>query len=611
MRKPYLDRLKDGILLFDSAMGTMLFDRGIGLNRNFEEASVVKPEIVLRIHRENVDAGAQALTTNSFGANPLKLSGYGLGDRTEEINRAAVRLARDVAGDEIYVAGSVGPLGRRIAPFGTATRGEAVGAFRRQIGALVEERAVDLLIFETFKNLDELLLAISVARELAPELPVQAQFSIGPLLSGEYGRKALPIAERLDAEPLVDVVGFNCTVGPADLLEVLLAIRGVVRKPVSIMPNAGYPKEIDGRLIYLTSPDYFAEYATRFFEAGADVIGGCCGTTPDHIHKMGRAILSFGAAKQEITVAQNPEKAVPKEPPPLPSRSRLGAALASGAWITSVEVVPPLGSDLSKVFDRARELAAAGVTCVNVPDGPRASSRISALVTAIELQRQAGIEAVLHFACRDKNLIAMQADLLACEAVGLRNLLIVTGDPPKVGDYPDVSGVFDVDSIGLMSLASRLNHAVDLGGNSLAAPTSLVLGAGANPASPVLGREVDRAYKKAEVGAEFFITQPVFDAERLLEFLAKIEGTRIPVIAGVWPLASYRNALFLHNEVPGVVIPDGVMERMRRQETKEGAREEGIRIAREIIRTIRGAVRGVQVSPPFGRVKTALDVIAE
>lgn len=609
MKLPYLERLKQGILLFDSAMGTMLYDRGIFLNRCFEEVSVSRPELVERIHRENVEAGAQAVTTNSFGANPIKLAGHGFADRTEEINKAAVKLARDAAGDEIYVAGSVGPLGGRIAPLGPISRKEAEAAFTRQVAALLEG-GVDLLIFETFKNVDELLLATSTARKLSASIPIQAQMSIGPLQAEEYRRKSLAIAHRLDRREGIDVIGFNCTVGPSDMLEILVSIRESVHKPISIMPNAGYPKEVEDRQIYLTTPDYFAEYAQRFFEGGAAIIGGCCGTTPEHIRKMGRAILTFGRARHEIGARQAPEEPPKREPIPLAERSRLGAALADGSWITSIELVPPLGADLTKTVERGRELKGCDLTCVNVPDGPRASARISALITAIELQRRTGIEAILHFACRDKNLIAMQADLLAGQAVGLKDLLLITGDPPKVGNYPDVTGVFDVDSIGLLSLASRLNHGIDLGGSALAAPTSFVIGAGTNPASPVISREIDRCFRKAEAGAEFFITQPVFDADLLLEFLKAIEKTGVPVIAGVWPLASYRNAQFLHNEVPGVVIPNEIMERMRKREDKDEAREEGILIAREIIGRIRGAVRGVQVSPPFGRIKTALDVVS-
>lgn len=609
MKTPYIERLREGILLFDGAMGTMLYDRGIFINRCFEEVNLSRPEMVERIHRENIEAGAEVLTTNSFGANPIKLAGHGLADRTEEINRAAVRLARGVAGENAYVAASIGPLGTRIEPFGRLSQNEAQEAFTRQIRALLAE-GVDLLLFETFKNLDELLLAVAAARELDTQVTIQAQASIGPYMSEEYRKEAPAIAKRLDATEGIDVIGFNCTIGPSDMLDILLSIRPLVHKPISIMPNAGFPKDIEGRQIYLTTPEYFAEYAQRFFEGGASVIGGCCGTTPEHIRRMGRAILTFGKARHEIEVTSGEKEPVRKEPLPLEERSGLGKALATGAWITSIELLPPLGADLTRVIEKARNLSSHGITCVNVPDGPRASSRISAFIAAIEMQRTGGVEAILHFGCRDRNLIAMQADLLAGEAVGLKNMLLITGDPPKVGNYPDVTGVFDVDSIGLLSLASRLNHGLDLGGTELAKPTSLVLGAGANPASAALQREIDRAYRKAEAGAEFFITQPVFDAEKLLSFIRSIEGTGVPVIAGVWPLASYRNALFLHNEVPGVMIPDEVMERMRKQETKEGAREEGIRIARKIVAEVRGAVRGVQVSPPFGRIKTALDVIA-
>jgi methionine synthase / methylenetetrahydrofolate reductase (NADH) len=609
MKPAYLERLKQGVLLFDSAMGTMLYDRGIYINRCFEEANLSRPELVERIHRENAEAGAEALTTNTFGGNAVRLTAHGLGESVVEINRAGVRLARDVAGEDLYVAGSVGPLGVRIAPLGPLQRKDAEHAFSEQIGALLAQ-GVDLLIFETFKNLDELLIAVGAARKLDRSVPIQAQMSIGPFLTEEYRREAPAAAKRLDRKDGVDVIGFNCTLGPSDMLDILLSIRGHVHKPIAIMPNAGFPREVEGRQIYLTTPDYFAEYAQKFFEGGAAIIGGCCGTTPEHIRKMGRAILTFGKAQAAVETRKPADEPHGKDPIALAERSRLGRMLANGEWITSVELVPPLGADLSKLIERGKELARAGVGCVNVPDGPRASSRTSALISAIELQRHAGVEAILHFACRDKNLIAIQADLLAGEAVGLKNMLLITGDPPKVGNYPDVTGVFDVDSIGLLHLANRLNHGIDLGGSALAAPTSLVLGAGTNPASPVLDREVDRAYRKAEAGAEFFITQPVFDADGLLAFLRRIEGTGVPVIAGVWPLASYRNAQFLHNEVPGVVIPEVIMTRMSKQESKEDAREEGIRIAREIIERIRGAVRGVQVSPPFGRIRTALDVIA-
>ncbi len=610
-KTPYLQRLDRGVLLFDGAMGTMLYDRGVFVNRCFEETCLSRPELVSGIHEAMIDAGAQAITTNSFGANPVKLTGYGLQEKTAEINTASVRLAKDAAGADVYVAGSVGPLGQRLEPVGRISMERAQEAFALQMSTLLEA-GVDLILLETFKNTDELLLAASVAKRLAPEIPVQAQFFLSSYQIENYADEARRIVDRLEESPHVDVVGMNCAVGPSFTLDILSGISGHTGKPVSAMPNAGFPKDVDGRQLYLASPDYFAEYALRFRDAGATVIGGCCGTTPEHIRKMGRMILNIDAGRRvSLRPATETTKVEHAQPVPLVEKSKLGAALAAGTWITSVELVPPVGIDLQRILEKADQLKRDDVTCINIPDGPRASSRISALITALEIERHTGVETILHVCCRDKNLIGMQADFLGSQASGLRNMLCVTGDPPKVGNYPDVTGVFDVDSVGLLSLANQLNHGLDLGGNELPAPTSLVLGAGLNPAAAAPETEIERAYMKAEAGVEFFITQPVFDAEQLIGFLEKVADTDVPVIAGVWPLASYRNALFLNNEVPGVTIPDPIMARMQAIESKEAAREEGIRISREITDAVRHLIRGIQVSPPFGRLKTALDVIAE
>jgi methionine synthase / methylenetetrahydrofolate reductase(NADPH) len=610
-KTPYLQRLDRGVLLFDGAMGTMLYDRGVFVNRCFEETCLSRPELVSGIHEAMIDAGAQAITTNSFGANPVKLTGYGLQEKTAEINTASVRLAKDAAGADVYVAGSVGPLGQRLEPVGRISMERAQEAFALQMSTLLEA-GVDLILLETFKNTDELLLAASVAKRLAPEIPVQAQFFLSSYQIENYADEARRIVDRLEESPHVDVVGMNCAVGPSFTLDILSGISGHTGKPVSAMPNAGFPKDVDGRQLYLASPDYFAEYALRFRDAGATVIGGCCGTTPEHIRKMGRMILNIDAGRRvSLRPATETTKVEHAQPVLLVEKSKLGAALAAGTWITSVELVPPVGIDLQRILEKADQLKRDDVTCINIPDGPRASSRISALITALEIERHTGVETILHVCCRDKNLIGMQADFLGSQASGLRNMLCVTGDPPKVGNYPDVTGVFDVDSVGLLSLANQLNHGLDLGGNELPAPTSLVLGAGLNPAAAAPETEIERAYMKAEAGVEFFITQPVFDAEQLIGFLEKVADTDVPVIAGVWPLASYRNALFLNNEVPGVTIPDPIMARMQAIESKEAAREEGIRISREITDAVRHLIRGIQVSPPFGRLKTALDVIAE
>ena len=608
MRRPYLERLKTGVVLFDSAMGTMLYDKGVFINRCFEEINLTNPQMVGEIHAANVDAGAQVLTTNSFGANPIKLKGYNLADQTEEINQKAVEIARQFAGEELYVAGSVGPLGQRLEPIGKISPEEAEKAFTRQMKALLSAN-VDLLLLETFKDLDELLLAARTARKLDAHIPIQAQISFSHGNDGRILGDIHEVIRRLDRESAIDVIGSNCGIGPAPMLDVLLAMRQETRKPLSIIPDAGIPKEVDGRQLYLASPDYFAEYAMRFQEAGAGAIGGCCGTTPEHIRKMGRAVLNLASGRKNLLLEAETVKAVTQDEVPLADRSKLGRALAEKKWISTIELIPPMGADLSKILEKTAALKAGGVETVNLPDGPRASSRISALITALELERQVGVETILHICCRDRNLLAMQGDLLGAQAAGLRNMLLITGDPPKVGNYPDVTGVFDVDSVGLLHLGRRLNRGTDLGGNPLPGVTSLVLGAGANPASPVLDQEIERAYEKAEAGAEFFITQPVFDVEALLSFLHKIKGTKVPVLVGVWPLASYRNALFLNNEVPGVVIPDEIMRRMEKPSDKEEARQEGIRIAREIIEAVRSEVAGVQVSPPFGNVNTALDVI--
>ena len=609
MRKNYLERVKENIVLFDGAMGTMLYENGVPLSSCFEELCVSNPDLVKGIHNRYIASGAHVIETNTFGANPVKLKSYHLEDRCEEINRASVRLAREAAGDDVYVAGSVGPLGERVAPFGRLEKKDAEKAFEIQISALMKED-IDLIILETFRDIDELLMAAGVAEKLDPDMPVQAQFSMGPLNLEEYQKEAPGAVKRLNRESSIDIVGVNCAVGPDHLLEILMAIKPHVSKPVSVMPNAGLPREIDNRNMYLASPAYFGNYALKFYEAGASIIGGCCGTTPEHIKKAAQMVLSIDTGFRKGIIAKSEIEAEVKEAVPLAERSALGKALAEGEWISTVELVPPIGCDLTGIIEKSSELKKSGILAINLPDGPRASSRVSVTVTALEIERQAFIETIPHICCRDKNLIGLQAELLGAQAAGLRNLLIITGDPPKVGNYPDVTGVFDVDAVGLISLAKRLNGGIDLGGNELPAPTSFVIGAGANPVSTGLDREIERAYEKAEAGADFFITQPVFDPEQLLSFLEKIKGTNLPVIAGIWPLASYRNALFLNNEVPGVTIPDKLMKRMEKADTKESARREGILIARDILDSVKSSIAGVQISPPFGRIQAAVDVVS-
>lgn len=608
MRKPYLERLKDGILLFDGAMGTMIYDSGVFINQCFENVNLTSPDTILNIHRKMAEAGAQVLTTNSFGANSIKLGTYDLEDKTEEINIRAVELAREIAGDDLYVAGSIGPSSVRMEPIGNTPKIVVEKAFKIQIESLIKGGA-DLLLFETFRNLDELILAAKTAKSVNPDIPVQAQISLMYEAADLSKETYYSLFRQLDDEETIDVIGMNCSTGPADMINILNEIQGKMKKPFSIMPNAGFPRDIEGRQMYLASPDYFAEYSIKFLDAGVSVIGGCCGTTQEHIKKMGEALLSLDKGRrQQVIIKQEEDFSV--EQLPLAERSSFGEALAAGEWINAVELVPPVGTDLSGILNKSRQLINNNISVINIPDGPRASSRISAFLTSVEIFRNTGIETIPHICCRDKNLIGLQSELLSIQAAGLRNILAITGDPPKAGNYPDVTGVFDVDSIGLISLAVSLNKGIDLGGKKIPSQTTFVIGAGINPTAQFVEKEIERAFVKAEAGADYFITQPVFDLDVLSHFIDRIKSSGVPVIAGIWPLASYRNALFLHNEVPGVTIPDYIMKRMEIQKSKEAARDEGILIARNSIELMKEKIAGIQVSPPFGRIDTALEVIA-
>jgi len=605
MRKNYLERVAEGVILFDGAMGTRLYDKGVFLNRCFEELCLSRPDMIREIHEEYINCGAQAVETNTYGANRFKLSGYGLGDKVKEINKKGAAIARESAGDDIYVAGSVGPIGH---PY---TEEEAVATWSEQFTGL-KEGGSDLFLLETFSDLKELLLASETAKKLFPDMPVQAQFTLSSLDKNTAIKQAAKSARQLDRSEYVDIVGVNCVFGPSEMLEVVQTINHIVTKPMAVMPNAGYPKMVDGRSIYMSTPDYMSEYAMRYLQGGVSVIGGCCGTGPEHVKKMGQAVLSLDKGIRAIEINHRKESVELHDPVLLSERSHLGQDLAEGKWIESVELVSAAGTDMSGILKKAKELSDKGIRYINIPDGPRASSRMSALVTALELKRIEGIEPILHVCSRDRNLIGLQSDLLGASGAGLQNLLLVTGDPPKVGKYPDASGVFDMDSIGMTRMVKMLNGGVDQGGDYLPRnqKTAFVHGTGINPVSPFPEKEIERAFSKAEEGTEYFFTQPVYDTEMLIRFLEKLKPTGVPVVAGVWPLASYRNALFLNNEVPGVVIPDWIMERMKKHENKEAAREDGIQIAREMIRDFRCHIGGLQVSPPFGRIQSALDVLS-
>src|SRR4051812_33008686 len=616
-----LERLLDpnAIVMFDGAMGTMLYNKGVFINQCYDELALRQPDLVREIHAQYVKAGADVIETNSFGANRLKLTQYGLQDQVRELNRAAATVAHEAAGDRALVAGAVGPLGVRLEPYGPTSKDEACAIFREQMEGLVEG-GVDLFILETFGDLEEIEQAIRAARSVAPDKPVVAQMTIGVDCRTPYGASPEDVVRVLEAWG-ADVIGLNCSVGPQTILECIEKMSPQTRKKLSAQPNAGMPRDVGGRSMYMASPEYMATYARHLVQAGAKIVGGCCGTTPDHIHAMVEGIRPLAPRLENLGHDYNgPERrhtatsdvAVKEgvDPVPFAERSRWSAKLARGEFVTSVEIVPPRGVDATRMLSDVARLKTAGVDAVNVPDGPRAQSRMGALLTSVLVEQQVGIETVTHYACRDRNLLGMLSDLLGASAVGLRNMLIITGDPPKMGPYPDATAVFDVDAIGLTNLVSNLNRGLDPGGNRIGEPTRFAIGVGVNPAAIDLKHEIKRFEWKVDAGAEYAITQPVFDVEQLEKFLGMIEHVRIPIIAGIWPLVSLRNAEFLANEVPGVTVPAATIERMRAASavSKEAGVAEGIAIAREMLSRVRPMVQGAQVSAPFGKVELALEV---
>jgi len=605
--------LEDGhVQVIDGAMGTMLYQRGVFVNVCYDELNLNRPELVRGVHEAYLRAGAEILETNTFGSNPVKLSSYGLEDRTEEINCIAAGLARQAAGDQAFVLGSVGPLGTRIEPWGPTSREEAAAFFGRQIFGLLDGH-VDGLILETFADLEELQAAVHAARDLS-DLPIFAQMSFGVDGNSAYGTPVELFAERMETLD-VDVVGLNCPVGPAAMLETIERLVSVTDRPISALPNAGLPRSVAGRIMYLSSPEYMGRYARRMIEAGVQIIGGCCGTTPAHIREIKSQVVSMAPRRSTSTVAHAAVSRVEAhEPAPLIERSRLGAKLGRGEFVIATEVLPPRGWKPDEMLARCRELRDAGVDAVHVLDTPQAKSRMGVVSAAGLIEREVGVETVFHYTCRDRNMLGMQADLLGAAAAGLRNVLAVTGDPPVTGAYADSTAVFDIDSIGLTNLVHRLNCGLDPGGNSIGDPTQFAVGVALSQGARDMEAELHRFYWKVDAGADFAVTHPVFDAVALRRLLDRLdrEQLHIPVIAGLWPLVSVRSAEYLANELPDVVIPDGLLERMRTAESRspEAARAEGVRIALEVYESIRDAVQGVLVATPLrGRIST-LEVLS-
>jgi methionine synthase I (cobalamin-dependent)/5,10-methylenetetrahydrofolate reductase len=611
--QPFRELLEtDRIHVVDGAMGTMLYAKGVYINRCYDELNLSNPDLVREVHSEYIRAGADIIETNTFGATASKLQQYGLEANIHEINVIAARIAREAAGDRVYVAGAIGPLGLRIEPYGPTSFEEAKDLFKQQAVALLEG-GVDLFCLETFSDVSEIRQAIAAVRELC-DLPIVAQMTIQIDGNTLFGTTPEHFTERLDSWG-ADIIGLNCGVGPAIILSALEKMRAVTKKKLSAQPNAGLPRDVQGRQFYMCSPEYMSKFAKRFIQAGAKFIGGCCGTTPAHIKLICDAVRAASPRAQRTVFTGAPAATVEITAPdikvvPPAERSAWGRKIAQGEFVTSVEVLPPKGVDAKKTLESIRLLKDAGVDGVNIPDGARAQSRMSALATAVLVEQQIGIESVLHYCCRDRNLLGMMSDLLGAAALGLRNILVITGDPPKMGPYPDATAVFDIDSIGLTNMINKLNHGLDLGNNPIGEPTSFCIGVGVNPGALNLDEEIKRFEWKVEAGAQYAITQPVFDTEQLRDFLKRIQHVRIPIIAGIWPLVSYRNAEFLHNEVPGVRVTPSIMDRMREASaiSKEAGREEGLKIARESLMEVRDEIQGVQVSAPFGNVKYALEV---
>jgi methionine synthase / methylenetetrahydrofolate reductase(NADPH) len=601
-------------VLADGAMGTALYARGIFINRCYDELNLSDPSLILSIHEEYLQAGAEIIETNTFGANRFRLAHHGLAGNVANINAAGVQLARQAVehlrekqAGAAWVAGSVGPLGVRLEPLGKTGLDEARSAFAEQIGALAKA-GVDLIIIETMPALNEAREALAAAHDVAPDLPVLVMVTVDDesnCLDGSSPAQAAALLTEWGA----GAIGVNCSTGPAVVLTAIEAMRAATVLPLAAMPNAGLPRAIEGRNIYLCSPEYMAEFTRNAIAAGVQIVGGCCGTTPNHIRAMRSAMRAIDAQARLPVTGAVPALSTETSPKPLGERSHIGSLIAEGSFVTLVEIVPPRGISCAHEIEGAGKLAQLGVHAINVPDSPRASARMSAQSLCIQIQQRTGIETILHYTCRDRNLLSIQSDLLGASSIGLHNILCLTGDPPKLGNYPDATAVFDVDSIGLVNIVRRLNHGLDIGANAIGASTNFTIGVAANPGVPDIEHELRRFAFKVEAGAEYAITQPVFDLRLLESFLKRIEGHRIPVIAGIWPLTSLRNAEFMKNDLR-VSMPEEIMLRMAQADTPDAARREGILIAQEMLAAVCPMVQGVQVSAPFGRYAAAAEVIA-
>ncbi len=606
--QPFLERIQEGVVVCDGATGTMLYSRGVFVNRCFDELNLSNPDLIEALHREYVEAGADILETNTFGAHRFKLGPHGFDKQTEKINREGARLARAAAGGKALVAGSMGPLGKPLAPLGGIAVADAVDAYREQARGLVAG-GVDLFFIETMPSLDQAKAALDAVRAES-NLPVCVSLTFneeGTTLYGDHPEDVVTVLESWG----VAVIGANCSQGPNPMLETLERMATVATTAkLSAMPNAGAPAMVEGRYVYLCTPEYMASYARRFIAAGASIVGGCCGTTPAHIRNLVRSVKMLRPGREvRATVVTPPRVRETPTPVARADKSPLGRKLAQ-KFVVSVELDPPRGADPSVIVERAQFCKENEIDAINVADGPRASARMSAQSLCVLLQEKVGIDTILHYTCRDRNLLGIQSDLLGAYALGLRNVLAITGDPPKLGDYPDATAVYDVDSIGLIRILDHLNHGCDLAGNLIGPALGIHIGCGADPSKPDTAREVARLEQKVLAGAEYVMTQPIYDPRTVESFLARIKHLDVPVLIGILPLYSHRNAEFLHNEVPGMIIPEDIRERMRKAGSGELAQAEGVAIAREaLVAAKQLGVSGAYIMPPFNKVDLAVRVV--
>lgn len=599
--------LKENLVLLDGAMGSLIYEKGVFIDKCYDELNLSRPDLIRSIHEEYLMAGANVIESNTYGANRFKLKSHNLLEQIGEINRKGVELARSAAGENAYVAGSMGPSGLEMEPWGDTSLEEVYKGYAEQT-AFLQEEGVDLFILETFQDIREMEQAIRAIKSVS-SLPVVAMMTVGEDGLSRYGVELEDILGRLDKSE-ASVIGLNCTVGPKPMLDFVEQIRNISSKPLCVMPNAGRPQYTDGRMIYMSTPEYFSVYTRRFIDKGVRMLGGCCGTTPEHIAKMANSLaMKQTRIQHSIKIGVKP---VSEEPLPDPiaaaEKSSLAGKLHAGEQVVMVEMVPPRSTDISKPLEGAKFLKESQVDAINIPDGPRASARMTGLALAVLLRNQVDIETVLHYTCRDRNLLGMQSDLLGATAMGVRNILAITGDPPMIGDYPQATAVFDIDSIGLVHLIDNLNHGIDVGEKRIGDPTSFFTGVGMDPNSVNPENELHRLHLKKEAGAEYVITQPVFDVDSLEAFLEKAELGDMFLVAGIWPLVSLRNAEFMKNEVPGVFVPDEILQRISAFETREDQLKAGIEIAQAMVDRVLGFVQGIQVSAPFGRYNLAVEV---